>query len=141
MNLIALSNTLPNGFHDAEVQSFEMDYVSRDLRFLLDVWIGDIAGAGGGEVYRSGILTLHGVAYLVVEPPDPKYAWLEECAIRIDTGPGRTEKASVALPEAPPGTVASWFYLSNFNSFLHCAAAEAELDWTGEARVREHWAK
>ena len=33
---------LPNGFHDAELQRFEMDYVHRTLRFDLVVWIGNM---------------------------------------------------------------------------------------------------
>jgi hypothetical protein len=34
--------SLPNGFHDAELQRFEMDYVHRTLRFDLLVWIGNM---------------------------------------------------------------------------------------------------
>jgi hypothetical protein len=34
MTLEEVASSLPNGFHDAELQRFEMDYVHRTLRLI-----------------------------------------------------------------------------------------------------------
>ncbi len=136
MNLIELADTLPNGFHDTQVQSFEMDYVGRILRFRLDVWIGEMEDEARRELYRLADLTLQEVAYLVIEPPGTGAAWQKAGEVRVDVGPGHPSKSSYLVPEAPPGTLASWFFLDDLNCFLYCAAATAELQWIGEERVR-----
>jgi len=61
---------LPNGFHDAELQHFEMDYVHRKLRFDLVVWIGDMDDSRRRELYRPARLTLDDVAFLVIDDLD-----------------------------------------------------------------------
>ena len=68
MTFEELARTLPNGFHDAELWRFEMDYGRRRLQFDLDLWIGD-DGAGARELYRPARVTLDQVAFLVIEPP------------------------------------------------------------------------
>ena len=80
---------LPNGFHDAELQHFEMDYVHRKLRFDLVVWIGDMDDSRRRELYRPARLTLDDVAFLVIEPPDVNYPWLKAGRIRIEAGEGQ----------------------------------------------------
>jgi len=62
--------SLPNGFHDAELLRFEMDYVQRRLQFDLVLWIGDMDDSRSREIYRRARLTLERVAFLVVEPLD-----------------------------------------------------------------------
>ena len=137
MNLIELADTLPNGFHDAEVHSFEMDYVGRVLRFRLEVWIGQMEDEARRELYRLADLTLQEVAYLAIEPPGPGAEWREAGVVCVDVGPGQPAKAAFLVPEAPPGTTAAWFFLLDLNCFLHCAAATAKLQWVGEEHVRE----
>src|SRR5262249_11933992 len=65
--------SLPNGFHDAELRRFEMDYVRRQLQFDLVIWIGDMDAPGRRELYRRARLRVDDVAFLVVEPPDVSY--------------------------------------------------------------------
>jgi hypothetical protein len=122
---------LPNGFHDAELQRFEMDYVHRTLRFDLVVWIGDMADSRGRELYRPARLTLDDVAFLVIEPPDFKYPWVKAGRIRIDAGEGQPPQSSSPLPVAPAGTRTTWIYLGELNTFLLFSAGSASLEWTG----------
>jgi hypothetical protein len=62
MTFEEVSASLPNGFHDAELQRFEMDYVHRTLRFELVVWIGDMDDSRRREFYRPARLILDDVA-------------------------------------------------------------------------------
>lgn len=122
---------LPNGFHDAELQHFEMDYVHRKLRFDLVVWVGDMDDSRRRELYRPARLTLDDVAFLVIEPPDVNYPWLKAGRIRIDAGEGQPPQSSSTLPVAPPGTRTTWIYLGALNTFLLFSAGNASLEWTG----------
>jgi len=122
---------LPNGFHDAELQQFEMDYVHRKLRFDLVVWIGDMDDSRRRELYRPARLTLDDVAFLVIEPPDVNYPWLKAGRIRIDAGEGQPPQSSSTLPVAPAGIRTTWIYLEELNTFLLFSAGNASLEWTG----------
>jgi len=86
MTFAQIAASLPNGFHDAELQRFEMDYVHRTLRFDLLVWIGDMDDPRRRELYRQARLMLDVVAFLVIEPPDDNYPWLKAGRLRIDAG-------------------------------------------------------
>lgn len=128
--------SLPNGFHDAELQRFEMDYVHRTLRFDLVVWIGNMDDSRRRELYRPARLTLDGVAFLVIEPPDVNYSWLKAGRIRIDAGEGQPPQSSSTLPAAPAGTQTAWMYLGDLNRFLFFCAGSASLEWTGPEENR-----
>ena len=131
MTFQELAASLPNGFHDAELQRLEMDYVHRQLRFDLVVWIGDMDASGGRELYRPARVTLDDVAFLVIEPPNTGYPWLDAGPIRIDAGEGQPHQSSSALPSAPAGTSISWMYLEQLNRFLLFAAGNVAFEWTG----------
>src|SRR5688572_21336969 len=122
---------VPNGFHDAELQHFEMDYVHRKLRFDLVVWIGDMDDSRRRELYRPARLTFDDVAFLVIETPDVNYPWLKAGRIRIDAGEGQPPQSSSTLPVAPAGIRTTWIYLEELNTFLLFSAGNASLEWTG----------
>jgi hypothetical protein len=132
MTFEEVSASLPNGFHDAEIRRFEMDYVHRTLQFDLDVWIGDMDDSRRRrELYRPARLTLADVAFLVIEPPDVNNPWLKAGSIRIDVGEGQPPRSSSTLPVAPAGTRTTWIYLEELNTFLLFSAGNTSLDWTG----------
>ena len=136
MNFNELDRTLPNGFHDAKLRHFEMDYVNRTLRFELAVWIGKMADAQARELYRPAQVNVAGVAFLVIEPPDTNYPWLKAGAVCIDTGEGLPKQSSSKVPVAPKGTETTWVYFREMNRFLLFAGGEASLEWTGPV---ENW--
>jgi hypothetical protein len=136
MTLRELAATLPNGFHDAQLRRFEMDYVERRLRFDLDVWIGDMENAPARELYRPARLTVDEVAYLVIEPPDVRYSSRERDVVVIDAGEGRAAKSESHLPEPPAGTSITWMYLGAMNRYLHFASGNASLEWIGPEENR-----
>lgn len=123
--------SLPNGFHDAELHCFEMDYVHRTLQFDLVVWIGNMDDSRRRELCRPARLTLDHVAFLVIEPPDVNCPWLKAGRIRIDAGEGQPPQSSSTLPVARAGAPISWIYLEELNTFLLFSAGNASLEWTG----------
>jgi hypothetical protein len=128
--------SLPNGFHDAELQRFEMDYVRRQLRLDLVVWIGDMDNRERRETYRPARVTLDNVGFFVIEPPDADYPWAKAGPIRIDAGEGQPRHSSSVLPSAPAGTSITWMYLGELNRFLLFSAGNASLEWTGPEENR-----
>lgn len=136
MTFQELFQRLPNGFHDAELLLFEMDYLNRRMTCNLLIWTGDMENEFGRELYRPACLTLDGVAYLAIEPPDIRYDWLVSGAVVVEVGEG-PRKGTYSLPDPPPGTSTIWFYLRQTNSFLYLAAGNASLEWTGPEENRE----
>ncbi len=132
-----LADTLPNGFHDSQLHRFEMDYMDRRLILHVVVWIGDMDDAQGPETYRPARVTVENVAYLVIEPPDPReledsgYPWQEPGGIGFDTGEGQPSQSDSILPKAPKGTTVTWMYMYDFNRFVFFAGGAATLEWTG----------
>ena len=136
MTFQELVQSLPNGFHDAELSHFEMDYISRRLAFDLMMWIGDMENTSKRELYRPARVTFEQVAYLTIDPLDTRYDWLGPGAIVVDAGEGHLPQTTSSLPDPPPGTSAIWFYLNTTNSFLYMAAGEVALKWVGPAENR-----
>ena len=136
MTFNELANLLPNGFHDAELQRIGMDYVQRELQFDLVVWICASDDPRIRELYRPARVIVRDVAYLVVEPPDPKYPWTTPGSVTIDSGEGVPRQSTGELPTAPSGTSVTWMYLGELNRFLFFAAGSASLEWTGPEENR-----
>ena len=89
---------------------------------------------------RPGTLALSGVIFISVDPPnprdlDPKPLHARQEGIQIDSMPANAEIFH-ALPrltaDLPPGTEVFSFYVSNWNSFIHIACADARIIWGEE---------
>jgi hypothetical protein len=85
---------------------------------------------------RPALVSIVGVAFLVLEPPDTNYSWKKAGTIRIDTGEGVPKESSSKVPKAPHGASITWMYLEGLNRFLLFAGGEASLEWTGP---EENW--
>jgi hypothetical protein len=131
-----LHDSLPHGLHDAELLRFDLDYQHRRLEFDLLLWVGRFDEFAARELYRPARLTFEDVAFLVIEPPDPRYEWASQGRMTIDGGSGVPPQSQTAVPEAPAGTVIVWIYLDRLNGLLIFAAGDASLDWTGPERNR-----
>lgn len=128
-----LSATLPNGFHDAELQRLLIDYTKREAKIIADIWIADMT-TDQREAYRLAEITLSGLLFWVSEPPDAKYPFDATGGERIDVGPltELSNKSSLKLPPIPDGAFANWVFLTEWNAFIYVAAREATLKWLGE---------
>ena len=87
MTLNELAETLPNGFHDSRVVTIMVDYARRELRFGMRIWVGDLYSPDEieREAYRTAVVTLSGLLFCVIEPPDPRYPYRDADALTIDT--------------------------------------------------------
>jgi hypothetical protein len=136
MTFEEVAASLTNGFHDAELQRFQMDYVERKLQCDLVLWIGGMDDSRSREIYRPARLTLEDVAFLVIEPPDNSYPWSKAGRIRIDAGVGQPSQSSSVLPPLSPEMSPAWMYLEELNTFLLFTAGNASVEWTGPEEAR-----
>lgn len=135
MTLAELNESLPNGFHDAEITKLVWDFADESAFFDISILIG-VPEADDREERRSGTLELKRILFIAIDPPyprelDPKP--YRPCgAFQIDAVPA-DEKIFEALPslksELPPDTEIFSFYVVNSNSFIHIAAQEVKLIW------------
>jgi hypothetical protein len=134
MTLNEIENSLPNGLHDAELSHIDIDYISREVKFYLKIWVGDPWSEKTElrEAYRDARLTLSHFIYFVIEPPDSTYPYQKATSLRVDTGSIQTAKiaTSTKLPESIPDDAFShWFFVQEWNAFIFAAAMDARLDW------------
>ena len=133
MNLDELSKTLPNGFHDSRVASLRIDYRLREVTMDVAVWVGDLSSSDPDtrEAYRQGLLTISGLVFCSIEPPDSRYPYQDRGAITIDTGTLETlaRPPAAKLPDDKKGTFTNWLYVSEWNAFIYLSATQASLTW------------
>jgi hypothetical protein len=136
VTLEELAATLPNGFHDAEFKRLAADYRDRRVSIDVAVWIGDMdENFAPTECYRDGELVIEGLQFLVIEPPDQRYPYAREHALRVDLGmpePGRPK-----LPKPPNDCFLSSFFVNEWNAFIWISGRAANLTWTGAAYDRK----
>ncbi len=134
MEIREIEKIIPNGFHDALLESISVDYLKKNAVFNLQLCIGDPYSEDmkKHDAYRRGCLRLHGLLYCAIEPPDSAYPYCETKTLRIDAGslgtPGIPVK--LRLPEPlPEGAFAHWFFVQEWNSFIYVAATDAQFIW------------
>src|SRR4029077_16091838 len=121
---------LPNGFHDADVISIAINFSTRSLVLDMQLWVGDLDASdkSSREERRRAKLTVTGLLFCAMEPPDARYLESRKMVISScgeGTAPNRTK---VFLGEIPDGNFLHWFYSSSSNSFVHIAAKDASLE-------------
>ncbi len=134
MQLKEIESSLPNGFHDALLKSFNIDFALRKLSLTLRLCTGDpdAVTQDERESYKEAELVLSGFVYLVVDPPDQKYNFQDTKELWIDAGeskPGISPPLPIPIEKLPNGTFAYWFFIRDWNSFIHVAAQGANLHW------------
>jgi len=133
MTLIEIEDSLPNGLHDAQISRIEIDYEKRIVKFGIRLWTGDLSSTDESlhETYQDGELTVTGLIYCIIEPPDPKYPYANTSTITISAGSATEEpiKTETALPQQlPDGAFAYWLFVNEWNSFIHIAGMDADIE-------------
>ena len=133
MTLTEIEDNLPNGLHDAEVERIEIDYEKKRAKFTLLLWTGDLSSQDESvqESSQEADLTLTGLIYCIIEPPDPNYSFLKASPITIGAGSATEDpiKTETILPKNfPDGAFAYWFFVHEWNSFIHIAAMDASIE-------------
>jgi hypothetical protein len=133
MTLREIEDNLPNGLHDAQVKRIEIDYEKKRIKFTLALWIGDLSSQDESvrESFQEGELILTDLIYCIIEPPDPTYSFLKASPITIGAGSATEDpiKTETILPSnLPDGAFAYWFFVHEWNSFIHIAAMDASIE-------------
>jgi hypothetical protein len=128
MTLEEIQQSLPNGLHDARLNSITLDYLRRQATFELEISLADVH-KDAPEIYRPATLYLTPFLYCVIEAPDPGYPFALNKPLRIDAGSdelihGEPTQLREPLPE---GAFTAWFFVNDWNSFIHIAALDAEI--------------
>ena len=134
-SLREVEDHLPNGLHDAWVDAITLDFAANTARIGLQVWMGNLYAPMGEEreARRKATLWLRDLVYFVVEAPGPDGEWFEgEDGLTIDAGDASDDSNPAAPRPLRPlrgGAFAYWFYVREWNSFIHVAARSAVLEW------------
>jgi hypothetical protein len=130
MTIFEIADQLPNGFHDSEVESIRIDYVSRTLELALNVWVGgsDVAPETR-EAYRRALVWIRGLQYCVIDPPDERYPFSASHALTIDVA-----EPTLLVPK--PALFGCRVWVAEWNAFFHIAAGSAEFAWAGAPTYR-----
>lgn len=133
MTLDDLAASLPNGFHDSALKVVTIDYVKREAKLSLEIWMGDCdaVSAADREAYRQAEVSLSGLFFFVCEPPSAGYPYNVKGEVTIDIGSVETltTPPSPTLPSTPVGCFVNWIFVGAWNAFIYVAAQDAELTW------------
>jgi hypothetical protein len=139
VTLIELENSLPNGFHDSALTSFEVDYTGRNLRARVSLKVGlpddprETRNDG-----RDAMVEITGLVFLVIDPPDSKRDFSTRGEVWIADGhetasiPQFTQHLNELIKALPEGAFAHSFFVSDWNSYIHVAGVDCSVKWIGE---------
>ena len=118
--------SLPNGFHDSTITSARVNYVQRTAEIDLDIHVSG-PDDEDPERYRPATLLISELIYFVIEPPGHPNTSHAEPSL-VDGGSSRLEHPVSLLPiPLPAGAFTYWFFVNNWNAFIHVAALRAEI--------------
>ncbi len=135
--LAEIEDALPNGFHDAELSSVEVDWPAG--RVMLR-GVADVSGDDSAATYRPFVLEVSGLRGLTLPPALAKRGEQAKFTVELhDRGwcgggegwpPGRR-------PETPlfPEVWVYSFFLHALNEFVTVQARAARFNWAGEPRA------
>jgi hypothetical protein len=137
MTLDELDQKLPNGFHDAQIFSIEIDYAAGAAKFSLGLLVGwPEDPEPERERYQKAELFLTGQCFCSIDPPFPTYSFIPDGRpIYVSGDPAQPDHLP-ALRELsakfPPGTWCYRFFVHDWNGFIQIAARDARVTWVGE---------
>ena len=136
MTLEELEHTLPNGLHDSEVQSIQIDYVERRATMQVCVFVGDVdAPLERREAYREGLLVISGLLFAAIEPPDASYPFAKPRNLRVDACDKKKDLDPSLISSLPAGSFVRSLFVDEWNSFVHLAGLDAEMLWKDQGTI------
>jgi hypothetical protein len=79
VTLEELEDNLPNGFHDAEVFSLELDYALAVAKFHLNLLVGwPDDRESERQAYQEATLLVTGLCFCSIDAPSPTYPFLPD---------------------------------------------------------------
>jgi hypothetical protein len=137
MTLEEIENLPPNGFHDAQLFSIELDYANGRAKLHLNLLVGwPEDPQPERSAYQEAILTITGLCFCSIEAPQADYPFLPDGEPTWLSGDPAKRDHLPSLPElmqkVPAGAWAYRFFMHDWNAFIYIAARDAELTWSGE---------
>jgi hypothetical protein len=134
MNLRELTDDLPWGLHDAHLERLELDWpqaaASLTVRFAM---------SERQDLDRRGRIDLTGLVFCAIDPPeiapDRSYVPTPKDGLWLNDGEGVAPGAKGTYPSVPKGCFLHWFFVHQWNRFIHVCAREATLVWLDPAPV------
>lgn len=130
MTLQEIEARLPNGLHDAQLLWFTVDLAANTLTMNLEV-----DGVEGEEVTPAKI-TVTGLCYFKLDPPDVLNPYAIGTATLIDSGNDPVRKGLVETEVAaklPKGSFLYWIYLNGWNAIMVIGGKEARIEMSQRA--------
>jgi|SRR5271154_2495558 hypothetical protein len=137
MTLDELDQALPNGFHDAEIFSYELDFVGAIAKFHLNLLVGwpDDPEAER-QKHQEATMVVSGLCFLSIDPPASTYPFVLDGKPICVSGDSAQTDTLPSLPDLaaqfPGGTWCYRFFVHNWNAFMYIAARDAQVTWVGE---------
>lgn len=80
---------------------------------------------------RLARISIAGLQYCVVDAPRHADAVQKTMGqgLWIDDGPGIPDNVEVDLPSPPEGCFTHWFFVQEWNAFIHIRGRDAKLVW------------
>ena len=136
MNPKQISEQLPNGFHGALIERVSVDYIGKNLEFVLTLLVPDESNLSGHSRLRRGRLQVEGLGYLTLNMPDPHSDYTRSGGFEIrgllDTTPKICPSLPVFQAELGPGFFFHSFFVEEWNGFIHFAGTQATFEWLEE---------
>ena len=130
MTFDELEAQLSWGLHDARLEALSVDWMGAEVVMRVRVMISERQDSD-----RLLSVTVTGLAFCAIEPPqeeDPSrgYQLIPAGGLWIDSGAGDggAEVAS-RLPSIPPGAFLRWFFVRDWNRFIHICARDVIFAW------------
>lgn len=134
MTIKEIQHSLPNGFHDSELNKIEIDYVKREIKLHIDVNISDYGKTTESE-FRKGLLTVTGFHYCAIDPPSSSYPykkaegqWMDNF-YQVSNSPDEKFVLEKLPDNLPENTFVIRSFIFDWNSYLYLAATDAHFEW------------
>ena len=132
MTFEELDRRFPNGFSDAEITFIAVDYGERAATLHLNLR-GNPPESADRDVYSRAVLRATGIYYVSIDPPDPgQLFYPRREKITVDGLPEDPQDFPLfnhLVPKLSVGSFCCRFFVHDWNSFIHIAAADAEFSW------------
>jgi hypothetical protein len=129
VNISDIEASLPWGLHDSYLEAIEIDWPKARLTLTVRVMMSE-----NQDMDQRAKVVLSGLAFCTFDPPEIDathgYEPTPACGLWVDTGKGAANAdAKRRLPAVPEGGFLHWFFVHQWNSFIHVCARDAKLIW------------
>lgn len=133
-SLVELENLLINGFHDALLEGVSLFPSESEASLDLQIFVGDLDAdtIEKREKYRKARIFIKGLYYFCIDTQTEDLTSFS-CPSRIEGGEACETSPPLLRPRrSVPEGAAYWFFVNDWNSFIHIAAKEASLEWLSQ---------